>query len=113
MVQFDTALVFLLGDFNMVPSVDIDRLHSSARDSPDLRQWADTYALTDVWRHMHPKLREYTCHSSSHKTLSRIDLVYASSFALQYVRDLTVFPRGISDHAPLYLLLTLTSPPRF
>lgn len=104
-IQFNTALFFLLGDFNMVPSVELDRLHSSARGSPDLRQWADTYALTDVWRHMHPTLREYTCHSSTHKTPSRIDLVYAFNFALQFVRDLTVLPRGISDHAPLCLSL--------
>lgn len=110
-VQYDTTFVYLLGDFNMAPSVEQDRLHRSARDTPDLRQWADLYALTDVWRHIYPTSKVFTCHSASHKTLSRIDLIYASCPALQFVKDISVLPRGISDHTPLCLTLTLTAPP--
>lgn len=91
--------------------VALDRLHSSARDPPDLRQWAETYALTVVWRHMHLNSREFTCHLATYKTLSRIDLVFASRTALKYVQGVSVLPRGISDHAPLCLSLALTIPP--
>lgn len=95
----------------MVPSVELDRLHGLARDTPDLGQWADTFALTDIWRHIYPQSKVFTCHSATHKTLSRIDLAYASGPALQFVQDLSVLPRGISDHAPLCLTLALTVPP--
>lgn len=47
-VQMDSNLVFVLGDFNMVPHADRDRLSASGRDSLDLRHCADTFALTDV-----------------------------------------------------------------
>lgn len=110
-VQFDTPLVFLLGDFNMVPSADLDRLSSSARDSSDLRQWADTFALTDVWRHMHPSLKEFTCHSSSHKTLSRIDLVYASGPVLQYVQEPDSAPKRYIRSHTLMVVPSLDHPP--
>lgn len=80
----------------MVPSHELDRMHSTGRPSPDLPRWVETYGLTDVWRYYHPCTQEYTCHSATHKTLSRIDLVFASPAALPWVRD-------VSDHAPTCL----------
>lgn len=41
--------VFVFGDFNLVPSQDLDRLHPVARPSSDLQNWANTFALTDAW----------------------------------------------------------------
>lgn len=110
-VQLDSDLIYFMGDFNMVPCAALDRLHSSARDPTNLQLWADTYALTNVWRHMHPSTREFPCHSATHKTLSRVDLVFASRTALRYVENLSMLPRGTSDHAPICLSLALTVPP--
>lgn len=110
-VQLDTNLVFLLGNFNMIPCNDLHRMCASTRDSPLLRHWADTFTLTDVWGHMHPTQRKYTGHSSTFKKLSRIDLDFASGPALQCVQDVSVLPRGISDYAPPCLSLALTVPP--
>lgn len=97
-LQFYTDAVYLMGDSNLVPSSAMDSLHTLAHDS--LTLWADTFALPDVWRHMYPNLREFTFHSTTYKTLSKIDLVFASNAALPYVRGISVLPRGISDHAP-------------
>lgn len=103
-VLMNANLVFLMGDFNMVPSVDLNRLSTSAHDSPELCQWADTFALTDVWRYMYLVTQEYTCHSSTYKTLSRIDLAFASGPALNCVQGVSVLPWGTSDHTPLPFL---------
>lgn len=77
----------------------------------ELPPWVETYLLTDVWRHFHPHTWEYTCHSTTYKALSRIDLVLASSTALQWVRGVHHLSRGISDHAPVCPTLSLTDSP--
>lgn len=82
-----------------------------ARPSLDLQNWANTFALTDAWRHFHPHDREYTCDSTSYRALSRIDLVYVSSGALRCTRERKHLPRGISDHAPLNLTISLARSP--
>lgn len=102
-----TQEIFLFGDFNLVPSQEMYRLSSGARISSDLLNWATTFALTDAWTHFHPRDREYTCHSASYRTLSQIDLVYVSTGALCWMREVKHLPRGISDHAPLSLAVSL------
>lgn len=64
-LAYDTPEFYIFGDFNMVSSHDLDKLHSTGRTTSDLPQWAEMYQLTDVWRHLHPHTREYTCHSAS------------------------------------------------
>lgn len=44
-------------------------------------------------------------------TLSHIDLVYASSMELRWIREVQHLARGISDHAPLSLTISLSKPP--
>lgn len=105
-MSYDTSEIFLFGDFNLVPSRDLDRLCPVARPSC-LYQWADTFMLTDVWRHFHPHGREFTCHSTTYHTLTRIDLIYTSSGALRWTREARHLPRGISGHAPLCLNISL------
>lgn len=67
---YHTQEVFLFGDFNLVTSQELDRLHSGARISSDLQNWLTTFALTDVWWHFHPHDIEYTCHLASYRALS-------------------------------------------
>lgn len=108
---FDMQEVFILGDFNMVPSQDMDRLNAGNRPSSELQNWADTLALTDIWRHFHPRDREYTCHSTSYRALSRKELAYASTEALGWTREAKHLPWGIWDHAPIYIIISLAKPP--
>lgn len=109
--EFSTENVVLLGDFNLVPDAGIDRMTPSGTSRGGLADWADTYGLFDLWRWKFPQAREYTCHSSSHRTFSRIDLVYAGGPVLPKVRDVRILPRGVSDHAPLLLELDLSLDP--
>lgn len=100
-LSFVTPEFFLLGDFNMVSCPDMDRLRGGSRGTSALAQWASTFFLVDVWHHLHPATREFTCQSGSFKSLSRIDLAYASAAGLCWVADASILPRGISDHALL------------
>lgn len=106
--EFSTENVVILGDFNLVPDIAMDRLTPSGTSHRGLTDWADTYGLCDIWRWKFPQAREYTCHSASYKTFSRIDLIYAGGPVLPKVREVRILPRGISDHAPLLLELDLS-----
>lgn len=71
--------------------------------------------LPHVWSWKYPYIREYSCHSSSHRTISWIDLVhtpqYASPTILYQVCNISLLPRDIFHHAPGLLHLTLTEVP--
>lgn len=71
---------------------------------------SDDFALTDVWRHFHPSDMEFICHSATYCTFSRIDLAYASSWALQWVTADNILARGASGHAPLLVTMQLAEP---
>lgn len=98
---YNVENVILLGDFNLVPSRELDRLHASGSPQYGLSQWAASFQMSDVWRHFHPSDREYTCLSTSYWTMSRIDLAFASSAMMRRVISAEILSRGISDHAPL------------
>lgn len=91
--------VLFLEDFNMTPTPDLDRITSASLWSPSLAQWASAFDLVDAWRHFHPTLREFSCHSASYRTFSRIDLIFANRTMLDRVSKVTIIPRGVSDHA--------------
>lgn len=111
-LKYDTPAVFLMGDLNMVPCPALDRLQGTPRGASALTQWASTFFLMDVWRHLHPDAREYTCHSATFKFLSWIDFAFASSDGLRWVTEACTLSRGVSDHAPLSITLSLSTPPR-
>lgn len=97
----------ILGDFNMVPDLVKGRMSTSGQLHSGLVEWAEMYA----WRWRNPHFRAYTCHSASHRSFSRIDLANVGRSALSRVADIRIFPRGISDHAPLFLTMELSSAP--
>lgn len=103
LAQYPAAAILLAGDFNMPPNPSLDKLNPDlASDSP-LSRWTDEYGLSDVWRWRYPRERQYTCHSATYASFSRIDLFNASGPLLSNTREVKILPRGISDHAPLLL----------
>lgn len=100
-----------MGDFNLVLDPDMDRCVAAGAARQGLAAWADIYGLTDVWRWRHPLSRAFTCHSASHRAFLWIDLAYVGASVLSEVRDIAILPRGISDHAPLLLILELATDP--
>lgn len=46
----------ILGDFNLAPDSDMDRISTSGPLHSGLLEWAETYGLRDVWRGLHLSL---------------------------------------------------------
>lgn len=108
--QYEVNKVLCVGDFNSVMSNKADRLHAASPAHTGLAQWASTFALTDLWRHFHPSDGQFTCLSTTYRTLSRIDLAFASHCLLKEVASTEILSRGISDHAPLLITIRTGSP---
>lgn len=103
--------VIVVGDFNMRMNNSIDRFPPKSRTggapkSP-LLQYCEEIGLVDIWRRRHPGERQYSCHSRTHATLSRIDLVLGNEEALNAVEEIVYEPRGISDHTPVITVVKL------
>lgn len=100
----------ILGYFQMAPYPGMDRLSTGVCTPSELSAWMEASNLTDVWRWRHPHQRAYTCHSASDKTffLYRPSLKLGGS-VLSRIRDISILPRSILDHAPLALKLNAST----
>jgi len=63
--------------------------------------------LIDIWRHMHPKEKDFTFMSHVHGSYSRIDFFCTSKADLHNVKECYIDPITISDHAPVRLKFQL------
>lgn len=94
----------------MTPDPSLDRFNAGvAHDSP-LSCWMDMYGLKDVWQWKYPGLKQYTCHSATYASFSRIDLMLTDGSLLSRTLGVEILPQGISDHAPVLLRLDVGSP---
>lgn len=89
-----------LGDFNTTFNPDLDRLHvdSPAPTLPQPTRFAKLVAsfnLIDTWTSVHPEAQAFSCFSSSHHSMFRIDLILISSSLLLDCR-MQVYPWGHS-----------------
>lgn len=66
-----------------------------------LLQFCEEVGWVDIWRRWHPGERQYSCHSRTLATLSRIDLVLCNEEALKVMNGMDYDPRGLSDHSPV------------
>uniref|UniRef100_H3AAM9 exodeoxyribonuclease III n=1 Tax=Latimeria chalumnae TaxID=7897 RepID=H3AAM9_LATCH len=97
------------GDFNCLLDTVMDRSSSTLTPCSYMAQAIvnsmEECSLTDIWRHLHPRTREYSHYSHAHKSLSRIDLFLISSSLIHCVQDCNFLPRYISDHSPVCVRL--------
>lgn len=96
----------ILGDFNSTLSHSLDRLCPQQTHNKSLNNWASANNLTELWRWLHPRDRQFSCFSSTTNSLSRIDLAFANKDSLAQISAVEYLPRGISDHAPLLVVMT-------
>uniref|UniRef100_A0A803JSY9 Reverse transcriptase domain-containing protein n=1 Tax=Xenopus tropicalis TaxID=8364 RepID=A0A803JSY9_XENTR len=101
------APLYIMGDFNALLHPNLDKLNSVNHTPTALANRAINVNLTEIWRWKYPNTIQYSCHSATHKTLSRIDFAFASPDALALVEDITYLPRAFSDHSPLMLQLKI------
>lgn len=61
--------------------------------------------LIDIWRHLNPLKKEYSCFSGTHNSYSRIDYFLVSAELLSNIRGCHHNSIVISDHAVVSLTL--------
>uniref|UniRef100_A0A803JST4 Reverse transcriptase domain-containing protein n=1 Tax=Xenopus tropicalis TaxID=8364 RepID=A0A803JST4_XENTR len=110
------ARVIATGDFNTVLDEQLDRLRKQnlpgLNKPSNLHTHMENLGLTEIWRHTHPTETGFSCFSTSHMVLSRIDMAFISKDLLLNIHSATYLARGISDHAPLQLIWNARYPPQ-
>lgn len=100
------------GDLNVIMNHNMDTT-SLKRNKGQLTRFInislEEMGMVDVWRSLHPLLKDFTHYSAAHKVHSRIDyfLMYQSdSFR---VKECEIWAADVSDHNPLYLKININS----
>lgn len=93
----------ILGDFNMVENVNIDREGGRPREIhtyglPELRQLKTNLKITDIWREKNPHTRSFTWRSFYDNIHSRLDRIYFPCELVPLVTQTTSHPFPWSDH---------------
>lgn len=101
-----------LGDFNNVLDPAIDRLNTSttepmASHPTRFARLLSDFNLVDAWRTRNPADKRFSCFSTSHRAMSRIDLILVSKVLLPRLLDAGFSPRSLSDHCPYWAMLSV------
>uniref|UniRef100_A0A670ITK0 Reverse transcriptase domain-containing protein n=1 Tax=Podarcis muralis TaxID=64176 RepID=A0A670ITK0_PODMU len=100
--------MILLGDFNAVPTLEMDRQTDKRKRKQgklpeSFHNLEENMDLTDVWRHKHPTEKQFTFFSEVHKSWGRIDQIWASRAITLRVTKCEIQPRTLSDHNSITL----------
>lgn len=115
LLQYADHQLIIGGDFNVTQDPTLDRTGNSRLSQThalthSLASFKEHLNLCDPWRITNADNREYTCHSSSHDTFSRIDYYLISISLYEHHNTSRINPIIISDHAPIILQLRLRAP---
>lgn len=106
----------IAGDFNCTldPVLDkssgVDASHMQSRKI--IKQYVQELNLCDIWRYRNPSRREYSCHSATHSSYSRIDYFLISKPMIDNVNDTEYKSIVLSDHAVVLLNYTVAASPK-
>lgn len=109
--------IILGGDFNAVWDNNMDRsggveTREQHLASKALRQWANDTGMVDIWRKMHPSLKDFSFFSGRHKTFSRIDFLFVSSRLFSKVNNTGYTPVTWSYHKIIHCSANLYYKPK-
>uniref|UniRef100_A0AAQ6ACP2 Endonuclease/exonuclease/phosphatase domain-containing protein n=1 Tax=Amphiprion ocellaris TaxID=80972 RepID=A0AAQ6ACP2_AMPOC len=100
----------IAGDFNCCLNPRLDKSHSGSRSSVGTSQTllgcCRDLDLIDTWRALHPTDKQYSFYSKVHKSPSRIHYFFTPNHALQKVISCSIGNIVISDHSPLFLVMS-------
>ena len=81
------GIILIGGDFNCILRQNVDRLPARvgpmSKKSITLHAMMDELGLVDVWRHIHPREKDYTFMSHVHGSHSRLDMLLISETYVQ------------------------------
>ncbi|KAM7369499.1 hypothetical protein PAMP_000739 [Pampus punctatissimus] len=99
------GIILIGGDFNCILRQNVDRLPAGvgpmSKKSITLHAMMDELGLVDVWRHLHPREKDYTFMSHVHGSHSRLDMFLISGTDIYRTSECNIEPITISDHAPV------------
>ncbi len=90
---YPNALVFIDGDFNIVPNNILDRLppKQSSSTNSKLKIFMDKFDVIDIWREKFPNIKYYTCSNKSCSRQSHIDYWLVS-------QSVSILASPMTDH---------------
>ena len=109
MLKLRSENKIIIGDFNCVLNVDLDRknTYNNNNKSKDiLDDIMDEFLLLDIWRIHNPEKREYSWFKSGYlQKASRIDFALVSAGLDQKIEHSTYLDGLKTDHRALYLVV--------
>lgn len=104
--------MLIVGDFNTWLDPGLDKhpppgIQAPHRVTP-LARLLQELGWLDLWRHRNPAIKQFSCFSKTHGSLSRIDLAVGNSAMLPSVSDISYKPRCVSDHSYMVINLIVT-----
>ena len=105
------GIILIGGDFNCVLRQTVDMLPAGMGSMPKksitLHAMMDEMGLMDVWRHLHPREKDYTFMSQVHGSHSRLDMFLISGMDIYRASEYNIEPITISDHAPVTIKIQI------
>ena len=99
---FPVTPLFLGDDFNCIDSLELDKAGGDYRAgdkrSVELKNFADSFSICDVFRARFPRINLFTRHNKSNTNMSQIDRIYAPKDMLSDAFGYTFDPCSYSDH---------------
>lgn len=101
----------VLGDWNGVVNPAIDRKSekkikkTQGKLPKAFENMIEEQVLYDIWRFKYGNSKDFTYYSERHRSLSRIDMLFATKSWCKDVINMASEPRTISDHSPLILTM--------
>ena len=99
--------IFLLGDFNMTLNFNMDtRRYNEQRNVNATNKMIDLledYSMTDIWRKMHSRKRQFTwmVPNSNPPQMARLDYGFATPNISNNIKHSEILEIAWSDHAPI------------
>ena len=99
-------------DFNAAWNHDLDRSTAAesreqALTSTELRAWAGSTGMVDIWRLINPTARDYSFLSGRFGSFSRIDYIFAPRDLFHKINKVELLPMSLSDHKAVLCVASL------
>ncbi|XP_066444370.1 inactive serine/threonine-protein kinase TEX14 [Eleutherodactylus coqui] len=100
------SYIVLGGDFNLVWDAALDTSTGKSSLSPvalrRLRRRLSELKLVDLWRTLHPEIKDFSHHSIAHNSYGRLDYLFVSHGLLDWKPRCSIGNFIWLDHAPVY-----------
>ena len=112
LLQQRSEMKIVIGDFNLVLDVELDRLNTYSNNNKAkevLEDLMENYSLQDVWRVRNPDVKQYSWRKGGQRDVaSRIDYSLVSAGLDQKVEMVSYISSVKTDHRAVYLVVEVS-----